>query len=177
MIKKFLNIFFANKTSCLKFCPADLFPENLYSTQIILVLLFCSFSKNTPPRTRSSTVGRSEKMGMRVVTDELLREKVLLRNLENSKVTEILGLPKSGGTLTPPRSGGTLTPPRSGGTLTPPESRGEGPPIPPRRNSKSLRVRNRSRSPSFYKNYKSTDTDPNSKWVTVQERQRAGNLR
>ena len=107
-------------------------------------------------------------MGMRVVTDELLREKVLLRNLENSKVTEILGLPKSGGTLTPPRSGGTLTPP---------ESRGEGPPIPPRRNSKSLRVRNRSRSPSFYKNYKSTDTDPNSKWVTVQERQRAGNLR
>ena len=105
---------------------------------------------------------------MRVVTDELLREKVLLRNLENSKVTEILGLPKSGGTLTPPRSGGTLTPP---------ESRGEGPPIPPRRNSKSLRVRNRSRSPSFYKNYKSTDTDPNSKWVTVQERQRAGNLR
>ena len=107
-------------------------------------------------------------MGMRVVTDELLREKVLLRNLENSKVTEILGLPKSGGTLTPPRSGGTLTPP---------ESRGEGPPIPPRRNSKSLRVRNRSRSPSFYKNYKSMDTDPNSKWVTVQERQRAGNLR
>ena len=125
-------------------------------------------------------------MGMRVVTDELLREKVLLRNLENSKVTEILGLPKSGGTLTPPRSGGTtttprsggtVTPPRSGGTLTPPESRGEGPPVPPRRNSKSLRDRNRSRSPSFYKNYKSTDTDPNSKWVTVQERQRAGNLR
>ena len=114
-------------------------------------------------------------MGMRVVADELLREKVLLRNLENSKVTEILGLPKSGGTLTPPRSGGTVTPPRSGGT--PPESRGEGPPVPPRRNSKSLRVRNRSRSPSFYKNYKSTDTDPNSKWVTVQERQRAGNLR
>ena len=107
-------------------------------------------------------------MGMRVVTDELLREKVLLRNLENSKVTEILGLPKSGGTLTPPRSGGTLTPP---------ESRGEGPPIPPRRNSKSLRVRNRSRSPSFYKNYKSMDIDPKSKWVTVQERQRAGNLR
>jgi hypothetical protein len=116
-------------------------------------------------------------MGMRVVTDELLREKVLLRNLENSKVTEILGLPKSGGTLTPPRSGGTVTPPSSGGSLTPPESRGEGPPVPPRRNSKSLRDRNRSRSPSFYKNYKSTDTDPNSKWVTVQERQRAGNLR
>ena len=134
-------------------------------------------------------------MGMRVVTDELLREKVLLRNLENSKVTEILGLPKSGGTLTPPRSGGTLTPPRSGGTvtpprsggthtpprsgatLTPPESRREGPPVPPRKNSKSLRVRNRSRSPSFYKNYKSMDTDPNSKWITIQESQRAGNLR
>ena len=135
---------------------------------------------------------------MRVVTDELLREKVLLRNLESSKVTEILGLPRSGGALTPPRSGGTLTPPRSGGTLTPPESRGEGPPVPPRRNSKisggtltppdpspprgrknskSLRVRNRSRSPSFFKNYKSVDTDPNSKWVTVQESQKAGTLR
>ena len=155
----------------MKFCQGDFF------WKIILVLLFCSFSKHTPPRTRSSTVGRSENMGMRVVADELLREKVLLRNLENSKVTEILGLPKSGGTLTPPRSGGTVTPPRSGGTLTPPESRGEGPPVPPRRNSKSLRVRNRSRSPSFYKNYKSCDTDPNSKWVTVQESQRSGNLR
>ena len=153
----------------MKFCQGDFF------WKIISVLLFCSFSKHTPPRTRSSTVGRSEKMGMRVVADELLREKGLLRNLENSKVTEILGLPKSGGTLTPPRSGGTVTPPRSGGT--PPESRGEGPPVPPRRNSKSLRVRNRSRSPSFYKNYKSCDTDPNSKWVTVQESQRSGNLR
>ena len=153
---------------------------------------YCFLSKNTPKKTsfsRSSSSGRSENMGMRVVTDELLREKVLLRNLESSKVTEILGLP---------RSGGALTPPRSGGTLTPPESRGEGPPVPPRRNSKisggtltppdpspprgrknskSLRVRNRSRSPSFFKNYKSVDTDPNSKWVTVQESQKAGTLR